>query len=184
MTCQQAEPFLARAAEGTLDVERPAALASHLATCADCRDALEAQRTIRAVLAGRPEAPVPLGFATRVMAGLNEREPGAAAGWLDVLNWRAWTLRLAPLAGALFVGATIGLGPSTEIAPAGAVEFTALVTAWVTGETTDGEAGGPTLDTMTQLWQDGAAATDDLLLDVLLAEDPGGTTPKEDEVGR
>ena len=82
------------------------------------------------------------------MAGLNEREPGAAAGWLDVLNWRAWTLRLAPLAGALCVGATIGLGPSTEIAPAGAVEFTALVTAWVTGETTDGEAGGPTLDTM------------------------------------
>ncbi len=196
MTCQQAEPLLARAADGTLDAERGTVLDRHLDGCADCRDALGAQRAVRERLAARPAAPVPLGFATRVMATLPDtsrrawerparREPAAApAGWLDALNWRAWTLRLAPVAGALFVGAVIGLGPSTEVAEAGVSDYSDVVTAWV-AEGTDGEAEDPAAaDTLAQLWQEAAGTTDDLLLDVLLATDPQAALPGTNEAGR
>ena len=171
MTCQEAEPLLARAADGTLGTGRDTALARHLADCAACREALAVQRAARDLLAGRPDVPVPLGFTTRVMANLPQREPSAAAAWLEVLNWRAWTLRLAPVAGALFVWAALGLGPSEEVAQAGAVEFSDLATAWVDDAAT-GDAAGAGLDTATLLWQDENEVTDDLLLDVLLAADP------------
>ena len=185
MTCQQAEPLLARAADGTLDAERNGALARHLHACADCRDALDAQRAMREILAGRPKTPVPLGFATRVMANLPAREPSSAAGWLDALNWRAWTLRLAPLAGALFVGVTLGLGPSAEVAEAGAAEVADLVTAWVADETTAGEVQDPAaVEPVTRLWQYGDELTDDLLIDVLLAADPRDTLSGPNEAGR
>lgn len=170
MTCQEAEPLLARAADGSLGAGRNRGLARHLADCAACREALDIQRAARDLLAGRPDVPVPPGFTTRVMANLPPRRP-AAASWLQVLNWRAWTLRLAPVAGALFLWAALGLGPSEEIAQAGAVEFSELATAWVDDASTEA-ANGPGLDTATWLWQDESEVTDDLLLDVLLAADP------------
>ncbi len=176
MTCRQAEPLLARAADRTLDAERSRALARHLDGCTDCRDALDTQRAMREVLAVRPQTPVPFAFATRVMANLPEPELGTAAGWLDALDWRVWTLRLAPLAGALFVGAALGFGPSTEVAETGTSEFSDLVTAWVSDETTDSQVRGPAaVETVTRLWQDGDELADDLLMDVLLAMDPGDT---------
>ena len=171
MTCQEAEPLLARAADGSLGTGRNPALARHLTDCAACREALAVQRAARDLLAGRPDVPAPPGFATRVMANLPRRQPPAAAAWLEVLNWRAWTLRLAPVAGALFVWAALGLGPSEEIARAGAVEFSDLATAWV-DDAAAGDAAGAGLDAETWLWQDESEVTDDLLLDVLLAPEP------------
>ena len=173
MTCLQVEPLLARAADGTLDAERAAGLAGHLEACADCRDALETQRAARALVAARPELPVPAGFAARVLAALPERHT-PAAGWLDALNWRAWTLRLAPVAGALFVGAALGLGPSGETTPAGAVDFSDLAAAWAAdegGAARVGDGSGAPLDTVARLWQDEAEVTDDVLID-LLATNP------------
>lgn len=196
MTCRQAEPLLARAADGTLDADRSAALALHLADCADCRAALDAQRAMRVLLVERPAAPVPVGFATRVMANLPDtgrepfarparRAPATAAGWLDAVNWQAWTLRLAPVAGALFVGAAIGLGPSTEVAEAGVSDYADVVTEWMAEETADGEVLETTAaDAMARLWQDAEETTDDLLIDVLLATDPDGTLSGASEAGR
>ncbi len=196
MTCRHAEPLLARAADGTLDADRSAALALHLAACADCRAALDAQRAMRVLLAERPEAPVPVGFATRVMANLPDasrepfarparRKPATAAGWLDAVNWQAWTLRLAPVAGALFVGAAIGLGPSTEVAEAGVSDYADVVTEWMAEETADGEVLETTAaDAMARLWQDTEETTDDLLIDVLLAADPEGSLSGTSEAGR
>ena len=196
MTCRQAEPLLARAADGTLDADRSAALALHLAACADCRAALDAQRAMRVLLVDRPAAPVPVGFATRVMANLPDtgrepftrparREPATAAGWLDAVNWQAWTLRLAPVAGALFVGAAIGLGPSTEVAEAGVSDYADVVTEWMAEETADGEVPETTAaDALARLWQDAEETTDDLLIDVLLATDPDGTLSGASEAGR
>ncbi len=86
MTCQQAEPLLARAADGTLDAARRADLDAHLDACGDCRCALDAQRAVRDLLAARPPLPVPVGFATRVMAGLPNRPAVPVAGWLDILD--------------------------------------------------------------------------------------------------
>lgn len=201
MTCRHAEPLLARAADGTLDADRGTALALHLAACADCRAALDAQRAMRVLLAERPEAPVPVGFATRVMANLPDtsrepyarparQEPATAAGWLDAVNWQAWTLRLAPVAGALFVGAAIGLGPSTEVAEAGVSDYADVVTEWMAEETAaeetaDGEVPETTAaDAMARLWQRADEATDDLLIDVLLATDPEGSLSGASEAGR
>jgi len=195
MTCRQAEPLLARAADGTLDADRSAALALHLAACADCREALDAQQAMRVLLVERPAAPVPVGFATRVMSNLPDtgrepfararRAPATAAGWLDAVNWQAWTLRLAPVAGALFVGAAIGLGPSTEVAEAGVPDYADVVTEWMAEETADGEVPETTAaDAMARLWQDAEETTDDLLIDVLLATDPDGTLSGASEAGR
>ena len=183
MTCQQAEPLLARAADGTLDADRGRTLARHLDGCADCREALDAQQALRDVLTGRPAAPVPLGFATRVMANLPEREFASAAAWLDVLNWRAWTLRLAPLAGALIVGAALGPGPASV--ETGELEFSTLVTAWVADEPADADVLDPAaVEPLTRLWPDGDEPTDDLLIDVLLAREPSGALSGADEAGR
>ena len=181
MTCQQAEPLLARAADGTLDAERGRTHARHLDGCAGCREALDAQEAMRDVLAGRPAAPVPLGFATRVMANLPERGPASAAAWLDVLNWRAWTLRLAPLAAALFVGAALGPGPTSE--EAGEMEFSTLVTAWVANEPVDADVPVDAVEPEPLLWQ-GGDQTDDLLIEVLLAREPSGSLPGAEEAGR
>ncbi len=170
MTCLQAEPLLARAADGTLDAERAAVLAGHLDACADCREALETQSAARALVAARSELPVPAGFAARVLAALPERHT-PAAGWLDALNWRAWTLRLAPVAGALFVGAALGAAPADQATPAGAVDFSELAAAWAAdegGTAAAGEGSGAPLDTVARLWQE-AEVTDGVLLDLLSA---------------
>ena len=84
-----------------LDAERRAAVDRHVAGCAACRDALDAQRAARSLLAARPDTAVRPGFVTRVMANLPAQDPargfdGAAApvgDWLELLDWRAWTIR-------------------------------------------------------------------------------------------
>lgn len=198
MTCELAEPLLARAADGTLDAEGSRRLARHLEGCADCREALAAQRAVRSVLAGRPAADVRPGFAARVMAHLPDPERGAAAGWLDALNWRAWTLRLAPVAGALFVAAALGPGPSIEGAEPAPAEVSDLVTAWVSEESEE-EAEGPGQDApaaeadtteaapgerAAPRWPDADETAEDLLIDVLLAGEPSGALFEADEAGR
>lgn len=190
MTCRQAEPLLARAADGTLGADRRAALDRHLDACAGCRSALAAQRAVRVLLAARPEAPAPAGFAARVLARLPEtnrpaeRNPAAAAGWLDAVNWQAWTLRLAPVAGALFAAAAIGLGPSADAAATDASDPDGVAAAWMAEETPDEAAGAAAADALARLWQDGGETADDLLLDVLLAAGPETARAGADEAGR
>lgn len=191
MTCRQAEPLLARAADGTLGADRRAALDRHLDACAGCRAALDAQRAVRVLLAARPEASAPAGFAARVLARLPEtnrpaeRNPAAAAGWLDAVNWQAWTLRLAPVAGALFAAAAIGLGPSADAAATGVSDPDGVAAAWMAEETPAGEAAGAAAaDALARLWQDGGETADDLLLDILLAADPETARAGADEAGR
>ena len=89
------------------------------------------------------------------------------------------------MAGALFVGAALGIGPSTQGAETGASELSELVTAWVSEEAADTEPRDPeALETVTGLWQDDDQLTDDLLIDVLLAGEPSGTLSGADEAGR
>lgn len=105
MTCADAEPLLAAAADGALDDPRRARLDAHLAACASCRAALDDQRQVAAILASAVLDEVSPAFLARV----NNRIDGAD-DWLEIVDFRAWTLRLAPIAATLALIAVLGIG--------------------------------------------------------------------------
>ena len=156
MLCDEAGPLLLRRLEGRLEPDEGQSLERHLEQCETCRETLDVQRRVAAVLSSRPVAEVPLGFAGRVMANL---EP--VPGWLDALNWRVWTFRLAPVAAALLVVAALGFGPTEAAEP---LEFSDLVAEWVVEEDAEG------LPAVSLLWQE--EVTDDALLEAVLTADP------------
>ena len=127
--CSCGRPTTAR---GALEPEDEARLAAHLDRCDDCRARLAGQRTVRRALAARPAAPAPPGLAARVLAEL-----GSAPHWTELLAWRTWTYRLAPVAaGLLAVAFIIGRGAAASSPPAGVPEVAA---AWVAGEPDAGD---------------------------------------------
>jgi len=125
VSCERTESLLARIADGALpDADRDA-LERHLATCPDCRAALDGQRLVATVLRGRPAASPPPGLAARVADAI-DRE----TDWLGVVNWRGWSVRLAPVAGGLLLAALLaGRTASTQPAP----DLSALADAWAVG---------------------------------------------------
>ena len=152
MQCDEIGPLLLRRLEGRLEPDMAHGLERHLEQCETCSKTLEVQRRVSAVLSSRPVAEVPLGFAGRVMGNL---EP--VPGWLDALNWRVWTYRLAPVAAALMVVAAMGFGPTEAAEP---LEFSDLVAEWVVDEDLEG------LPAFSVLWQE--EVTDDTLLEAVL----------------
>ena len=79
--------------------------------------------------------------------------------WLDVLNWRAWTFRLVPVAAALTLVAALGFGPTEAEEP---LEFVDLVAEWVV------EPDAETLPPFALFWE-GEVAEETLLEAVLTA---------------
>lgn len=158
MRCDDAERAVIARAAGRLDPAAARRLAAHLAGCPACRGAAADQNDVAAVLSARPAAAPPLGFATRVMARLD-----APPTWLDVIDWRRWTGRLAPVA-ALLVVAAVGLRPAEAVEP---IEFSDLVTGWVGA---DDAAESPALSL---LWQE--EVNDDTLLEAVLTSGPDGS---------
>lgn len=69
--------------------------AAHLAVCEACRAELDAQVSARRVLAARPVEPV-RDLSAAVRAALDAELP-----WIERLNWRRLSLRVAPIAAAL-----------------------------------------------------------------------------------
>ena len=157
MQCDDVEPLLLHRLEGRLDAADQDRVARHLAQCEGCRQELESQAAVAAILASRPLAEAPRGFAGRVMAELDP-----APNWLDMLNWRVWTFRLAPVAAALVLVAALGFGPTEAAEP---LEFTDLVADWVADE--DGGALPPA----SVFWQDEVG--DDTLLEAVLTATAG-----------
>jgi anti-sigma factor RsiW len=154
MRCDDAERAVMRRAAGRLDPAGVQRLEAHLDGCPACREAAGSQQEVAAILSARPDAAPPLGFATRVMAHLD-----SPPTWLDVINWRRWTVRLAPVAAVLLVVAAVGFGPADAVEP---IEFSDLVTDWA-------EADG-TPPAFSLLWQDDVA--DDTLLEAVLTANP------------
>jgi hypothetical protein len=110
-TCTDIAQLIARLADddASLAADVRAPLDAHLASCESCRAALETQRNVSAVLRMRPVDRVSPGFAARLAERLDE-----ASGWFGIADWRAWTLRLAPVAAALALATYLGLGGSTS----------------------------------------------------------------------
>jgi hypothetical protein len=74
------------------------------------------QKQVSALLASMPPPDVPADFVSRVNARIDETE-----GWFGVADFRAWTLRLAPLAAGLGLIAVLWPGTATSTsAPASA----------------------------------------------------------------
>ncbi len=85
----------------------------------------------------------------------------------------------------MFVGAALAPGPSAGAAGARAADYADVVTAWMADGTADGEVGNPAeTDTVTNLWRDADGTTDDLLIDVLLADGLVSALPETDEATR
>lgn len=100
------ESEIAQAADDSLAPERRRALDAHLVVCDSCRALLDTQREARALLTGRPIVPI-RDLSARIRATLDAERP-----WIDRLNinWRAWSLRTAPVAAALVLVAVMAVG--------------------------------------------------------------------------
>lgn len=95
------ESELARVADDSLEPASRAAIDAHLATCGDCRAAVETQALARRVLTARPITPV-RDLSAAVRATLEAERP-----WIERLNWRRLSLRMAPVAAAVTIGALV-----------------------------------------------------------------------------
>ena len=104
-SCDEAARAIVRWSDDdeALDTATRVRLDVHLRTCADCRTAFETQRTVAAWLRSRPADRVSEQFAARLAARLDD-----ASGWLGVADWRAWTLRLTPVAALLAAFVLLG----------------------------------------------------------------------------
>jgi mycothiol system anti-sigma-R factor len=113
MNCEQARAHFEALIRGQIETAPAEALQAHLAACASCRDALEVQREVRALIrAETPRHTAPPALRARLrtrVLGLAE-QPGPAHP-----AWRAWVpspwWALAALAGLLAI--VVGVwGPS------------------------------------------------------------------------
>ena len=161
MSCDAWLPTLVQAAEDRLD-ELSAAdrdtLLAHLATCAECRLALEEQRAVKEVLTARADAAVPPGFATRVVSSVD-----VGVAWVDMLRWRTWSYRLVPVATGLLVFGLVTARSTLE--PGESVELSELADAWAFGE-----ESADTRAAFTLLGQEDVSG--DVLLDTILSAEP------------
>ena len=89
------ESEFVRAADESMARDERAAFDAHLASCPSCRETLEAQVIARRVLVARPIAPV------RDLSAALRRTLEAERPWIEQLNWRRLSLRVAPVAAAL-----------------------------------------------------------------------------------
>lgn len=120
------EHLLARAADrASLAEAEQRELQRHLETCEPCRAALETQALVARTLRARAESAAPGDFASRVAARLDAGQGGI----LDLANWRAWTVGLAPVAAALVFVAYLGVGTTTTES-AGTTAETATFETW------------------------------------------------------
>jgi len=134
LDCERAGPLVARLADGALAPEARASLETHLATCPTCRDAVEAQRLVRVVLAGRPLVEPSPALSARIAADI-----AAEFSWLGVADWRRWTLRLAPLAAGLIIAALAwSQGTTATSATPGSPTLAPIVETWLMGDRTEG----------------------------------------------
>lgn len=116
------EHDIALAADDSLDGDRQARLTAHLTTCGECRALLAEQRDVRAMLMARPVVAV-RDLSAQIRATLEAERP-----WIDRLNinWRVWSLRVAPVAAALAIVAVV-LVRSVDISTPGTAAIDSTV---------------------------------------------------------
>lgn len=119
MTCREIESWLAAKADGSIESDRGRRVDAHLAECEACRRALADQRRVFETLAATPMAKPDADFAARVNARIDDSE-----GWLGLADFRAWTLRLAPVAAAVALMAILWPASARSATPSTAASTT------------------------------------------------------------
>ncbi len=156
LSCADSERLIVRRADGeSLDPHLTAALDRHLEGCTGCREALAAQSTVAATLRSRPADRVSSGFSARLASRLDERDERTDV--FDSIDWRAWTLRLTPVAAALALVAYLSTADADR---------TAAIDDWA----------APTGGTVSSLLQDEGVTSESLLEQMLTGEANGGSS--------
>ena len=105
MKCKHAKKMISQYVDDELSPTRKRDIESHIRSCASCRDRLEEARDLHMLLSSAERFPAPYGFATRVLATLNEKK---ASRIPRLLGFRPLIFRAAQVALAIIV-MTIGI---------------------------------------------------------------------------
>ena len=105
MKCRQVRKIISRYVDDELSREEKKDVDSHIRGCASCREELEETRVLHRMFASAERYPAPYGFATRVLANLQEKEGSRSRRLLPV---KPFLLRAAQVAFALVI-MTIGM---------------------------------------------------------------------------
>jgi anti-sigma factor RsiW len=121
--CAEIRTLLVRAVDDTLDAAGREMLSAHVVSCESCRRTLAAQRAVRQALAELPMASVTADFAARVRERVSAR-------WVDVFDFRVWTLRLAPVAALLALLAVLPARGASTASDGTSETASALLDSW------------------------------------------------------
>lgn len=100
MRCKQARQMISQYIDEALGPDERNAFVSHIRDCAACREELEETRAVHRMFASAERFSAPYGFATRVLANLEEKE--GARPW-SLLGLRTFFLRATQVGFALVV---------------------------------------------------------------------------------
>jgi anti-sigma factor RsiW len=104
MKCTHVRKMISQYTDDELGLDEKKDFDSHIQSCASCREGLEETRALHQMFASAETFPAPYGFATRVLANLEEKER------------RPFFLRAAQVAFALVV-MTVGIISGTVLLP-------------------------------------------------------------------
>jgi anti-sigma factor RsiW len=111
MRCEDVLKQLTAFSSGDLPADGRRAVQAHLAQCPACRTALAEIDALAGVLAGAQAPPVPVGFASRVLAAAQQRHETELIETWNLMRW--WRMASAPMhaaaAAVLVIGLSVGL---------------------------------------------------------------------------
>ena len=109
MECAQVKQMISRYVDQDLDPQEKRSLEDHIGKCPSCQEAMEGQMAVHNLLAEAEKFEAPLGFATRVMARIEEKE--RRPSFWSFFTLQPAFLRMAEVAFALvivFIGMVSG----------------------------------------------------------------------------
>ncbi len=105
MKCTHVRKMISQYMDDELDPDEKKDFDSHIQSCASCREGLEETRALHRLFASAERFPAPYGFATRVLANLEDKEGSRLRSLVSI---SPFFLRTAQVAFALVV-MTIGI---------------------------------------------------------------------------
>jgi anti-sigma factor RsiW len=105
MKCRHARKMISQYVDDELTPDERRDFDSHIQSCASCRNELEETLGLHELFASAEKFPAPYGFATRVLANLDEKERSREG---RIFGFRPFFLRTAQVAFAIIV-MTVGV---------------------------------------------------------------------------